>query len=232
MRPPLLFRPSVARGTVSAMILIEAAIEKKFRPAGLRKRDIAGFLSRALEAAKLPGRVTVLLTGDEQMRHFNRVFRHKDKATDVLSFPAFQLNGNKKLAGDLAISVEMAAREAKERKHPLQVELKILLLHGVLHLAGGDHETDSGQMARKEERLRKQLGLEQGLILRTRNPERRAQIPTFRSSTPASEEHARPGPRLAKDGPAGSVPDKKSPVRKSRAAASVARTKTRRSRKR
>ena len=84
------------------------------------------FLSRAVKAAKLAGRVTVLLTNDEQMRHLNRVFRHKDKATDVLSFPALEMNGNKKLAGDLAISVEMAAREAKEREHPLHVELKIL----------------------------------------------------------------------------------------------------------
>ncbi len=159
------------------MILIEPAIEKKFARSGLKKRDIAAFLSRAIEAAKLPGRVTVLLTGDEQMRHFNRVFRRKDKATDVLSFPALEMNGNKKLAGDLAISVEMAAREAKEREHPLHVELKILLLHGVLHLAGWDHETDSGEMARKEELLRKRLGLEQGLILRSR-----AQSPTFRSA--------------------------------------------------
>ncbi len=174
------------------MILIEPAIEKKFGPAGLKKRDIAGFLSRATEAAKLAGRVTVLLTGDEQMRHLNRVFRHKDKATDVLSFPALEMNGNKKLAGDLAISVEMAAREAKEREHPLHVELKILLLHGVLHLAGWDHETDSGEMARKEEILRKRLGLEQGLIGRSRaqSTERRAQSPTFRS---------------AKDGPSKSV---------------------------
>jgi len=181
------------------MILIEPAIEKKFGSAGLRKRDIAGFLSRALKAARLTGRVTVLLTGDEQMRHFNRVFRHKDKATDVLSFPAFQLNGNKNLAGDLAISVEMAAREAKERKHPLPVELKILLLHGVLHLAGGDHETDSGQMARKEERLRKQLGLEEGLILRTQSSENRAQGSERREKIPTLSRTARKdgAPKLA-----------------------------------
>jgi probable rRNA maturation factor len=173
------------------MILIEPAIEKKFGPAGLRKRDIAGFLSRALEAAKLLGTVTVLLTNDEQMRHLNRVFRHKDKATDVLSFPAFQLNGNKKLAGDLAISVEMAAREAKERKHPLTVELKILLLHGVLHLAGWDHETDSGQMARKEEILRKRLGLEQGLIARDQGTGRREQSAGRRAQIPTLSQTAR-----------------------------------------
>jgi probable rRNA maturation factor len=158
------------------MILIEPAIEKKFEPAGLKKRGIAGFLSRAAKAAKLAGRVTVLLTNDEQMRHLNRVFRQMDKATDVLSFPALEMNGNKKLAGDLAISVEMAAREAKERAHALHVEIKILVLHGVLHLAGWDHETDSGEMARKEELLRKRLGLEQGLILRAQNSARRLQV--------------------------------------------------------
>ena len=183
------------------MILIEPAIEKKFARSGLKKRDIAGFLSRAIEAAKLAGRVTVLLTNDEQMRHFNRVFRRKDKATDVLSFPALEMNGNKKLAGDLAISVEMAAREAKERKHPLPVELKILLLHGVLHLAGWDHETDSGEMARKEEILRKRLGLEQGLILRAQSTERRAQVSKFGPGSTARKaqlQGAKSEPRASK----------------------------------
>jgi len=172
------------------MILIEPAIERKFARSGLKKREISTFLSKAAQAAKLAGRVSVLLTSDEQMQRLNRVFRRKDKATDVLSFPAFQLNGNKKLAGDLAISVEMAAREAAQRGHPLNVELKVLLLHGVLHLAGWDHETDSGQMARKEETLRRQLGLEQGLIGRTvkspplvREPRRAAPSATLRAST-------------------------------------------------
>jgi probable rRNA maturation factor len=201
------------------MILIEPAIEKRFGPAGLKKRDIAGFLSRAIDAAKLSGRVTVLLTNDEQMRHLNRVFRLKDKATDVLSFPALQMNGNKKLAGDLAISVEMAAREAKERRHPLPVELKILLLHGVLHLAGWDHEADSGQMARKEELLRKRLGLEQGLILRAQSSERRAQVgkPAARS-TVRNAQARKSGPPGKRTGAAGSV-----------APGFVSRAKTRRS---
>src|SRR5215469_3417600 len=107
------------------MILIEPAIERKFARSGLKKREISTFLSRAAQAAKLAGRVSVLLTNDEQMQRLNRVFRRKDKATDVLSFPAFQLNGNKNLVGDLAISVEMAAREAAKRGHPLNVELKV-----------------------------------------------------------------------------------------------------------
>jgi probable rRNA maturation factor len=90
------------------------------------------------------------------------------------------MNGGEHLAGDLAISVETAAREAEQREHSLELELKILLLHGVLHLAGWDHETDTGEMAEKEESLRRQLGLEQGLIHRAQSTGRRAQIPTLR----------------------------------------------------
>jgi probable rRNA maturation factor len=206
------------------MILIEPAIEKRFGPAGLKKRDITGFLSRAIEAANLSGRVTVLLTNDEQMRHLNRVFRQKDKATDVLSFPALQMNGNKKLAGDLAISVEMAAREAKERKHPLPVELKILVLHGVLHLAGWDHEADSGQMARKEELLRRRLGLEQGLILRAQRTVDRTRVGKPRASSTAHKTQAR------KSGPAGK-PTAGTRARASASLGSMSRAKTRRSTK-
>jgi len=148
------------------MILIEPAIEKKFGRSGLKKREMGAFLARAIEAAELLGGVSVLLTGDAEIRRLNREFRHKDKATDVLSFPAVHVSGGERLAGDLAISVETAAREAERREHPLVVELKILVLHGVLHLAGWDHETDKGEMAEKEEGLRQELGLEQGLIHR------------------------------------------------------------------
>ena len=148
------------------MILIEPSIEKKFGRASLKKREIGDFLAHAVAAAELPGAVSVLLTGDEEIRRLNREFRHKDKATDVLSFPAAQLNGRVRLAGDVAISVETAAREAEKRQHPLTLELKVLVLHGVLHLAGWDHETDAGEMARKEEALRKRLGLAEGLIER------------------------------------------------------------------
>jgi probable rRNA maturation factor len=162
------------------MILVEPAIEKKFGRAALRKRSIGIFLARAVEAAEVEGAVSVLLTGDEEIRRLNREFRHKDRATDVLSFPAAQVNGHGGIAGDLAISVETAAREAERRGHPLETELKVLLLHGVLHLAGWDHETDSGEMSEKEEELRVELGLEQGLILRAQGSEHRAQVPTLR----------------------------------------------------
>ena len=146
--------------------MIEPAIRAKYPRSAFTKRGLETFLADAGRAVKLDGAVIVLLTGDAEVRRLNREFRGKDKATDVLSFPALDGHGRMPLAGDLAISVETAAREAMRHKHSLGIELRVLLLHGVLHLAGYDHETDSGEMARKEERLRKKLGLSQGLISR------------------------------------------------------------------
>ena len=95
-------------------------------------------------------------------------FRRKDHATDVLSFPAAApVNGNRPIAGDMAISVDTAARQAEQFGHPLATELEILVLHGILHLSGYDHEADNGQMARKEAGLRRRFGLGAGLIERT-----------------------------------------------------------------
>jgi probable rRNA maturation factor len=169
LRPPLFFRPLLPadEGRNSPdMIVIEPAIETKFGRSDLKKGRLTSFLAAAKREAKLSGTVSVLLTGDEQIRTLNRDFRHKDKATDVLSFPAAEAGGRARLVGDLAISVETAAREAEGRGHSLTLELETLLLHGVLHLAGYDHEVDSGEMARKEEALRRKLGLSQGLIAR------------------------------------------------------------------
>ncbi len=111
----------------------------------------------------------MLLTTDAAIRDLNRRFRGKDKATDVLSFPANPLQSTKpaeRVAGDLAISVETARRQAAEQGHALAFELRVLILHGLLHLAGYDHETDAGQMQRRERQLRAKLGLPQGLIER------------------------------------------------------------------
>ena len=130
-------------------------------------RTLSRFLGRAQVAVRLPGRVSVLLTTDATIRRLNRQFRALDKPTDVLSFPAYALVQNQeKNAGDLAISVPTARRQATACGHSLSTELKVLMLHGLLHLAGYDHETDRGQMARRERRLRAQLGLPQGLIER------------------------------------------------------------------
>lgn len=149
------------------MILIEPAIEAKFGRA-VRRRALAAFLAQAAAAARLKGEISVLLTTDQDIRRLNREFRHKDKATDVLSFPApAPINGTASTAGDLAISVETAARQAEEAGHALAAELQVLLLHGVLHLAGFDHEADIGQMARKEAALRRKFRLSAGLIERS-----------------------------------------------------------------
>jgi probable rRNA maturation factor len=101
------------------------------------------------------------------MRRLNQQFRQKDKPTDVLSFPSDQPNGSReKYAGDLAISMEIAKENAQRFGHSLKEEIQILMLHGVLHLAGYDHESDDGEMARLEDRLRSKLGLPTALISR------------------------------------------------------------------
>ena len=130
-------------------------------------RTLGPFLAQAQDAVGLNGQVTVLLTTDRTLRDLNRRFRGKDEATDVLSFPSTNpAPGPEKIAGDVAISVETARRQATEQGHALGVELRVLMLHGLLHLAGYDHETDTGKMQRRERQLREKLGLPLGLIER------------------------------------------------------------------
>jgi probable rRNA maturation factor len=139
---------------------------------GLSASGLGRFLRAAQQAVGLEGEVHVLLADDATLRRLNRTFRGKDKATDVLSFPAgpttvfFGEPEGPELAGDLAISLEAAARQATRYGHSLRDEVRVLLLHGVLHLAGFDHEADSGEMAGREAELRKRLGLPAGLIAR------------------------------------------------------------------
>ena len=145
-------------------------------------RTLERFLAAAAAAIPLRGQVSVLITSDKVIRKLNRQFRGKNKATDVLSFPAadVKLRGRARVAGDLAISIEMAARQALLLKHPLATELKVLMLHGLLHLAGFDHETDKGQMAARELLLRRKLRLPGGLIERTEDtapPQKRVPHP-------------------------------------------------------
>lgn len=134
-------------------------------------RALAQFLRDAQSAVKMPEQVSVLLTTDKAIRKLNRRFRAKDRATDVLSFPAYThvSRGKRKseeIAGDLAISVDTARKQAAAIGHSVSTEIKVLMLHGLLHLAGYDHETDDGEMARVEERLRTKLRLPRGLIER------------------------------------------------------------------
>jgi probable rRNA maturation factor len=130
----------------------------------ISKSGLSRFLTRARAVVGLTGEVEVLLTSDAELKRLNRTFRGKNKPTDILSFPA--PTELPELSGDLAISLDTAARQAAEHGHALAVEVKILLLHGLLHLAGEDHETDHGEMAAREATLRRELKLPSSLIER------------------------------------------------------------------
>lgn len=132
---------------------------------GLSRAGLSRFLRTAQAAVGLRGEVEVLLAGDRTLRRLNREFRGKNKATDVLSFPAPE-ELQESYAGDLAISLETAQKQADEHGHSLRDEVRVLLLHGLLHLSGMDHETDEGEMAAREGELRRKLRLPSGLIAR------------------------------------------------------------------
>jgi probable rRNA maturation factor len=101
--------------------------------------------------------LSVVFLNNKQMQAYNKRYRKKDYPTDVLSFPADQTMDGERYLGDLLICVPKAAAQAEEKGHSLLREIRILLLHGVLHLLGYDHETDNGQMDRLEKRLQKEL---------------------------------------------------------------------------
>lgn len=156
-------RPSIPPGAARAESRKTASDE---RLPGVR--TLNAFLRVAQDAVRLRGLVTVLLTSDAAVRRLNRRFRGKNTATDVLSFPAAEISRGE-VAGDLAISVETARRQGTACGHSLSTEVKVLILHGLLHLAGLDHENDTGEMARKERALRARLALPLGLIERTKH---------------------------------------------------------------
>jgi probable rRNA maturation factor len=134
---------------------------------GISEAALGRFLAKAKRAAGVRGSINVLVSGNRELRSLNKRFRGKDQPTDVLSFPPEFAAGD--FSGDVAISLEIARKNARLLKHTVAKELKILVLHGVLHLAGHDHESDHGEMAQLEERLRKQLHLPTALIERTAN---------------------------------------------------------------
>jgi probable rRNA maturation factor len=142
------------------------------RVPGVTEAALERFVVRAKKKVGLRGTVSVLITSSREMRELNYRFRRKNRATDVLSFPA--LRGMvTRFAGDVAISAEIASANAKRLGHSAAEEVKILVLHGVLHLSGYDHERDHGEMARTEVSLRKEMRLPAGLIERRKELNRK-----------------------------------------------------------
>jgi probable rRNA maturation factor len=154
--------------------------------ATLSRSGLTSFLKRARLAVGLRGEVEVLLADDATLRRLNRSFRGKNKPTDVLSFPT-PAEISHAHAGDLAISLETAARQAATYGHSLRDEVKILLLHGLLHLSGLDHETDDGEMAAHETTLRRKLKLSNTLIERTTTQPRKPRLDQAKKTSPALE---------------------------------------------
>jgi probable rRNA maturation factor len=161
------------------VIILERALK------GVSAASLTWFARRAQKLAGCPGQVNVLIAGNRRLQELNRVFRGKNRPTDVLSFTAQDENG-----GDIAISADLARSNAARFRHSASDELRILILHGMLHLAGHDHDTDGGRMAKLEARLRSRLKLPGSLIERAASNSEKAQRSKKRSVT-----RAQPAPR-------------------------------------
>lgn len=134
-----------------------------------RVRGLAAWLRR-IAPPRARGAVTIVLVNDPRMRALNRTYRGKDYATDVLSFaqraPSPQPLAPSGFLGDIVIARGVAKRQARAAGHAELDELRVLALHGLLHLLGYDHEGDNGRMRHVERRLRRKGGLREGLIER------------------------------------------------------------------
>jgi probable rRNA maturation factor len=137
---------------------------------------------RRVAPRRARGMVTIALVSDSRIRALNRTYRRQDYATDVLSFPARARSARSASPqppvptahlGDIVIATGVARRQAREAGHSERAELRVLALHGLLHLLGYDHERDGGRMRRVERRLRREGGLREGLIERAA-PSRRS----------------------------------------------------------
>jgi len=149
------------RGTATLRVLVADEHGRRVRANGL-----ATWLRR-VAPAKARGTVSVALVSDNRIRALNRTYRRRNYATDVLSFPA---NRESRIPnpflGEIVIAKGVAKRQAREAGHSETTELRVLALHGLLHLLGYDHEHDDGRMRRVEQRLRRKGGLATGLIER------------------------------------------------------------------
>ena len=139
----------MTRPTGLDVLLLNRQRRSRVRPRRLRR-----VLEGAARALSIDGEVSLVLTGDRAVRALNARYRGKDRPTDVLSFPG---GGTQDELGDIVISVETAARNARGLGRTVPQELDVLALHGFLHVLGYDHETDQGQMDRLERRLRRRI---------------------------------------------------------------------------
>jgi probable rRNA maturation factor len=139
----------MARPVPLDVILLNRQRRRPVQPRRLRR-----VLEGAARALSIEGEVSLVLTGDRAVRALNARYRGKDRPTDVLSFPG---GGAPAELGDIVISVDTAARNARTHGRTLGRELDVLALHGFLHVLGYDHETDDGTMDRLERRLRRRL---------------------------------------------------------------------------
>lgn len=164
-------RPTRRRSTALRVAVVDAN-GRAVRHGGL-DRWLSGVAPR-----RARGVVSVALVSDARLRALNRDYRSKDYATDVLSFPGSVEAGSPRARdssphlGDIVIATGVARRQARAAGHSERTELRILALHGLLHLIGYDHEADDGAMARLERHLRRQGGLREGLIERGTAPRR------------------------------------------------------------
>ncbi len=145
----------------------EPLITWRRKPAGVDLAGLEEFAGVLLKRVARGREFHCRITNDTEMASLNEQFRGKAGTTDVLSFPWNDVSpdGGERL-GDIAISLQKARAQAREFGHAVEEEIRILLLHGVLHLTGYDHESDDGEMRRAEQRWRKKLGLATGLIAR------------------------------------------------------------------
>lgn len=139
------------------------------KPATLEVESLESFAAILRDRVSRGREFHCRISNDAELQSLNAQFRGKDYATDVLSFPCGETAGTDGFLGDIAISLQRARAQAREANHTAEEEIRILMLHGVLHLLGMDHESDSGQMKRSETRWRRKLGLSAGLIERETN---------------------------------------------------------------
>ena len=140
-----------------------ALVVEIVKPGDVRVPGLGVWL-QSVAPARARGIVTIAIVSDSRVRQLNHRYRRRNRMTDVLSFPSDERD----CLGDVVIAVGVARRQARAAGHPLQTELRVLALHGLLHLLGYDHERDAGEMARLETRLRRVGGLREALIERHR----------------------------------------------------------------